>query len=530
MANISSDTKKLINAFLYAQKSKELDKSIEKIHVDEVSARAATFYEKVRGIIDWKEEHLMRRSTIRRILKRKIFLGSGEKSIAESLVRELIKSGHFANDSIPYEKIREVQKVLDKYTYILDNASNSEEGKLNLTNWISDLAACEIEEVIDPSIEKRALLNYMYRTMKERIKIVKSSFPLTTEEINTQIYIAVHKALFKLDEPIISYHLLKRKFIDWKNLDEDKLKEITLDIYNIWREITEDLNHKIKDKVYQLCEKYDTPFLLVGDVLLENSPADVNNNISDPEYLENKIRAVYQRRLGTLKSRLGRAAFYSTLSIFTTNLFSLLVVEIPLAKLITGDFSLMAMAIDILAPTFLMFILVKSVSLPSSGNLEKVLLETTKVVYERKEEEIYNLKLIKRKKTNATLVINLFYFTSIVLFFSIIGYLFNLAGFPITSFVINVMFLTLIAFAGMKIRDKSKELTVGKEKETVLTFLGDIFFLPVVGVGRWLSEKWKKYNVISAIFNILIDAPFSFFVEFIETWRNFLRDKRDEIN
>jgi len=40
-------------------------------------------------------------------------------------------------------------------------------------------------------------------------------------------------------------------------------------------------------------------------------------------------------------------------------------------------------------------------------------------------------------------------------------------------------------------------------------------------LGRWLSNKWKKYNAIAAFFNALIDMPFWVFVEFLEKWRNF---------
>ena len=41
------------------------------LHVDEVASKVASFYEKVRKIVDWREEHLMRRIAIKRILKRR---------------------------------------------------------------------------------------------------------------------------------------------------------------------------------------------------------------------------------------------------------------------------------------------------------------------------------------------------------------------------------------------------------------------------------------------------------------------------
>jgi hypothetical protein len=59
--------------------------------------------------------------------------------------------------------------------------------------------------------------------------------------------------------------------------------------------------------------------------------------------------------------------------------------------------------------------------------------------------------------------------------------------------------------------------------------LTDILFLPIQGLGKWLSNKWKKYNVFATILNAIIDMPFSVFVEFIEKWRYFIKEKKEEM-
>jgi len=57
MPDISEPTEKLISNFKRWQKSLKPKENITTIHVDEVASRVAAFYEKIRGIIDWKEEH-----------------------------------------------------------------------------------------------------------------------------------------------------------------------------------------------------------------------------------------------------------------------------------------------------------------------------------------------------------------------------------------------------------------------------------------------------------------------------------------
>ena len=113
MANVSDLTQKLISKYDQWHKSQEPKKNVATIHVDEVASKVAAFYEKIRGIIDWKEEHLLKRRAIERILKRRLFskldLSNGnifeDPNIAEPLVLELIRGGHFPNDKIPESKI-----------------------------------------------------------------------------------------------------------------------------------------------------------------------------------------------------------------------------------------------------------------------------------------------------------------------------------------------------------------------------------------------------------------------------------------
>ena len=43
------------------------------------------------------------------------------------------------------------------------------------------------------------------------------------------------------------------------------------------------------------------------------------------------------------------------------------------------------------------------------------------------------------------------------------------------------------------------------------------------------TNKWKRYNAIVVFFNVLIDMPFSAFIEFLERWRYFIKDKKEDM-
>src|SRR3989338_3122341 len=126
MAELSESTKKLVQQYKLSEQLNITRANSPTIHVDEVALRVAAFYEQIRTIVDWKEEHLMRRAAIIRKLKRR-FLDleindfSQTEDIAEMLVLELIRGGHFPNDKIEESKIQETQDIIDKYIFILKN-------------------------------------------------------------------------------------------------------------------------------------------------------------------------------------------------------------------------------------------------------------------------------------------------------------------------------------------------------------------------------------------------------------------------
>ncbi len=274
MAELSQPTQKLISRYQAWYQSLQPKEGETTIHVDEIASAVAAFYEKIREVVEWREEHLMRRAAIERILKRRLLLFKNGEPLAEPFVLELVRGGHFPNDRIPESKIGEVQKLIDKYIFIMANASvpPREKAKIQLYDWILGIAACEVEETLCPSQRENALIEYMMELMMERIKVREGVFivgGLNEEEKNSQIFIAIQRALFKLDPPIITYNLLKRRYPQWRDFTKDSLQfqEIVKNIYSIWDSLAKNLKHPLAERFYKICDRYTTPYLILGDIL-----------------------------------------------------------------------------------------------------------------------------------------------------------------------------------------------------------------------------------------------------------------------
>lgn len=532
MPELSSATQNLINEYKKWYKAQQPPEGISTIHVDEVASKVAAFYEKIREVVDWKEEHLMRRSAIERILKRRLFLKENLSPVTRSLLLELVRGGHFPNDRIPESRINELQRIIDKYLFIFKNSPRKGRSPIGgkpgpqLYNWILSIAACEIEETLSTPIRENALTSYMESILSQRIKL---KVDLSDNEKETQIFVAIQKGLLRSDISLISYRLIRRIFPNWSNLSVDELNLVTLNIFNIWSGIEKDLHHPLADRFYQICEKYDTPYLILDDVISKNA-MEIENSVKKPEVLEGLIRAAYNKRIKTLKTRLRRAAIYSTLSIFLTNILVLLAIEIPFTKYVTGHLNSLAITIDILGPTLLMAILVTTIRPPKSENLLKVIIEVMKIVYQRDSKDIYEIKPFPKRSLVLGAIIQLFYLLGFLVTVGAIIWTLSLLHFPLLSYIIFIVFLSLISFAGAKIRERAKELQIIGKREGIWRIFIDPFSVPFVQFGRWLSSHWRKYNILTVFFNSLIDMPFIVFVEFLEQWRYFLKEKKEQIH
>jgi len=523
------DIKKLAAEYQRWHQSMQPIEGTSTIVVDEVAAKVASFYEKIRGVVDWREEHLLRKTAIERILKRRMLLGIKE-DFAEPFLQELIRGGHFPNENIPVTKIEEIQKIVEKYAYLLEHSPQKGTEKVfaELQIWLLSIAASEIEETLAPPIRERALIEFMAQDMKGRVQLQEAD-SITSEEKSLQISVAVQRALFKLDEATITHHLLEKKYQDWKAPNNITLEQLAGELPQVKSELHKVMYHPLAERFYQLMEKYDSPYLILGDILTLH-PIEFEQFSLDATAMESALEETYKTRLQKLKGRMQRAAVYSTISVFLTKVLVAFAIEIPVDKYITGDFNQTALWISVAVPPLLMLLLVLSTKTTTEENFQRLMMGVMKITYGKKNGEVLEISLVRRKRPMIENFIKTIYLLSFLLSFGIISWLLWQVNFSILSIIIFLSFVSLVAFAGTKIRQRGRELLIGKEKQGFLYTIFDLFSLPIIHTGGWLSRQVARYNILVVIFNFLLEVPFQVFIEFLEQWRSFLREKREEVH
>ena len=101
-------------ANLYSSRARSPETTIK---VSDVLGSIAHLYEKIRNVVEYKGEHVLRRNAIERILKRLLWERSHHDTdhLSQVLIRELIWARYLPNDTVPKTKIKDISKVIKKY-------------------------------------------------------------------------------------------------------------------------------------------------------------------------------------------------------------------------------------------------------------------------------------------------------------------------------------------------------------------------------------------------------------------------------
>jgi len=217
--------------------------SVIRISVSQTVSFAAFLYEKMRNAVEFREDHLIRRAAIQRILKRRLILNENGRDLAEPLIKELLWARYYENNTIGEEKIGEIQSIIDKYFFIrnelIAGRISSEQEKIS--DFIIEVLSCEIQENLSPNYRQEAFTNYVYQILRPYI------LPFNTEEErDIQVYIAVERTFAHNDNALIRYHLLKLIVPEITEITWQTADPVLPKLYDAVNRIERDLAHPLK--------------------------------------------------------------------------------------------------------------------------------------------------------------------------------------------------------------------------------------------------------------------------------------------
>ncbi|MGH9858280.1 MAG: hypothetical protein ACRD4B_10590, partial [Acidobacteriota bacterium] len=101
--------------------------------------------------------------------------------------------------------------------------------------------------------------------------------------------------------------------------------------------------------------------------------------------------------------------------------------------------------------------------------------------------------------------------------------------FSIIAMVLFVMFLGLTSFLALRIRRSVADIQVVPTREGLISSLVTFVSLPILRFGHWLATNISQINILIFIMDLIIEAPFKLFIDVIEEWFIYVREKKEEI-
>jgi len=503
---------------------------LSKIEVSQTVSFFALVYEKMRNAVEFREDHLILRAAIERILKRRLAINPSGTEEAENLLRELLWARYFDNGSFGKDDAIKIQKIIDIYLKLRKDLiiGRPTEIQIYLNDFIFDLLTSEIEEtLISEKVRKQAVKTfYIYQVLRKKIKI---------EELNEiqkdAIFLAALEKVFRRsDRPHQRYHLFVTFYQPLSEYRIEDLERLIPKLPEIFKRIDEFIKSSYIDILSKFIKKNLPPFIILFDIL-EKKNEEVDSILTNQEKLKNTVDLLCREKYQQLSTKIRNLAIRAFIYIFLTKMIFALILEFPLSNYFYGSVDFRSIAINTLFPPILMTLIILSFKIPDEENTKRIFQRLIEII---NKDQIFERQVglfTKKTKVKKPILIfgfTIFYSITFLVTFSLIYEILTQLNFNLISQVIFIFFVSIVTFFSYRIKQSVNELKFS-EKEGVFTPLIDFFFMPILSLGKFFSQEIAKLNFFIFIFDFIIEAPFKLLFEIVEEWIAFVRKRKEEI-
>ncbi|OGY43833.1 MAG: hypothetical protein A3B89_00305 [Candidatus Buchananbacteria bacterium RIFCSPHIGHO2_02_FULL_40_13] len=504
-------------------------KDVEKIKLSQMISKLGFFYEKFRNAIDYNDEHLVRRNSLERFLRRQLLLllEKDPSKISEALIHEFIRAQYLPNDTLPETFILEVAQPIQKYLAIIDYISYNRLPKSSkLIDWLIGITSAEINEKLTPNNKEVAIANLMYSHLIDNIAFHKTN--IDKKERDLQIYIATLRTLLKADPSTLRYFLLKLYLPNWNLAEPAEIEHFSRHIYNVKNKIDSHLSHPIGFQLTRNLRPQAVFFNILKEVM-ELNKDHLKELFADNELLEKSIEEIVVGNYKKIKTKLIGTILRVILYIFFTKTILAFIIELPYDYFILEQIHWYALITNIAFHPLLMFFIAMTIRIPGVKNTQLIIAEIKKIIAGEERKIVFKAKGLMRRGSVSYFIFNTIYIIMFSISFGLIISILNFFNFNVPSGILFVFFLTIVSFFGFRLRNLAKQLSVVPRKDNFFSFLVDFISLPIIRVGRFFSTNFAKINIFLFILDFLIETPFKALVEFLEKAVSFINEKREEI-
>jgi hypothetical protein len=499
----------------------------EVIEVSAPASTAASFYEKVRTVVDYQEEHLLRRNAILRILKR--FLGSDMplEQMGKNLLRELIWAKYLPNREIPEDFVGTLNPIINKYEPLLRQIDTIGSGKDVIFSWVLDVMSTEIEYALTPPVADEALVSYMYEEMRGRINW-DTRLVIKDEDRDLRTYIAIHKILLKSNLATLRFRLMTLYYPDWPGPStKARIKDIADNLETVITTIDAQIQNPVTIKLAILLRRKAGLFRVMHDIV-EHHPDDLPAILYDPEKFDREAAKALKKRTRNFRTRIRRTVLRAIAFLFLTKMLLALMIEVPYDLLVFEEIAALPLVVNILFPPLLLAFIGMTIGIPEKQNTSDYT-SAMRALLVGADHDLVNTRVKRETFGTWSRIFNAFYGAMFLFIYGLIAIALGLLSFHWLSVTLFLLFLSLVMFFGIRIRVSTKDIVLSTARAGIVGSLFDFFTIPIVRAGRWFSLKFSKINVFIYFFDFIIESPLKVAIRFLEGWMAFVSEKKEEL-
>lgn len=515
-----------LSDYLLTQFDKATPFSYDKmILVNPVVSEVASWYEKLRNAMDFRDDDAILRGAIERIIKRRQLLGGHPKNMAEPLVRELVWARYFPEGTIPESITEKVEKIMTLYLHLQEKINAKHRvNKGVVYEWILHLMSSAIEDALSPSKDRELISNFIFQFYKDKV-VISDDTSITRD---AQVFLAVRRTFAHQDMPLLRYHLFIQIF---GTLTEHNIEEVSDKFLEAHKQIEFQLNYPLKDRFLTFFKNESIPFYILEEVLKHNrgKNRELASNIDD---LKAAVMNTCTKKYDNIREKVSRAIVRGVIFILITKTVFGLGVEGSIESLLYGEVIWSSIALNTLFPPLLMVLVALFIKTPDRENSSRIWDKIKGILYEQ-DENSWQPLVLRKSGTRIDPVMNFIFgalwLAALVLTLGSIIYVLTLLNMTFISQTIFIFFLLIVSFICYRINQTAHMYTVESDKHSFKSVLFDFFFVPVIQAGRRLTENISKINLILFIFDLFIETPFKVIFAFFEQWFLFLRSQREKL-
>lgn len=488
--------------------------------VNRATTQAGSWYEKLRYLVDYKDEHTIRAAAIERMLKR-LLLVEAEATVGRKILEELVQVGYIENDTVPEACAEHVQQLLGLALKLNEKTTLKK-------SVIIKLLAFEIERYLFPNELSEHMVSVLYQTLAGYVE-PKNAYP--QERFATELHLASRKVLLEeSDDALLNAHLRKTFGLWWEaSLENPAILQEVADRIKKENELVESMLsspviHKIANRI-----KNEALFFSFVRQLIDEKGNQALTVLEDKalltDYIENKVATLYPNQ----RQRIVEAGTRAVVYLFITKVLLGVALELPYDLLVYGSVHYVALLINVLFFPALLYVMVITAPRPKPKNTDRIIVGISQAVHMDPADNKVVYVPTAPWSTSQQILIACFYIPLFVLSFGTIVLILHHLHFNVVSMALFLFFLCIVSYFGLRLRYKARRYIVEYTEESTLRFLIHLARLPLVRTGRFISQKLARINIFILILDGIIETPFKILLGSFDQFVSFVKDTRRDL-